>query len=235
MAAKSWENKGRASTDHRDSIKNVEIDNSKPYSYSTPNYRRPNANQYHHQQQRPSSPHHRAYQNHNSLLTPSPSKNGPIHVRSASPRCQRDNRSCSTSQTPSLRSNYYHSVGAYQHAKSGTSNGASAGSSLPNYMAATECAKARARSQSTPRQRPSTLERDRGVGSAKKRLSYPASDCYGVGMSYRHNLRSPSFRSLVSVPHFGLEQQSNYSSCCTESFGCEPSPSSTTELRRWLK
>ncbi|KAK4267073.1 hypothetical protein QN277_023909 [Acacia crassicarpa] len=105
-------------------------------------------------------------------------------------------------------------------------------------MAATESAKARVRSQSAPRQRPSTPEKDRAGSVAKKRLSFPnAPDPYGAAIgygNYGHSLRSPSFKS-VSVSHFGLEQQSNYSSCYTESLGGEISPSSTGDLRRWLR
>ena len=123
--------------------------------------------------------------------------------------------------------------------RGGASASSNGNATLPNYMAATESAKARLRSQSAPRQRPSTPERDR-VGSARKRLSYPAPDPYGGGMvyggvGYGNCLKSPSFKSVSGSHLGGLEQQSNYSSCCTDSFGGELSPSSTSDLRRWLR
>ncbi|OIW02278.1 hypothetical protein TanjilG_11172 [Lupinus angustifolius] len=244
MATKPWEGRGRASTDQRDPIKTVEIDTAQPYSYlGGSNYRRSHPNyQYnpHHQPQRHSiaSPIHRTHQNgsiRQSPSTPSPAKSRPVQVRSASPRCVREDRNLHISQTPSLRSTYSYTGNLYQNGRAGTSNSGAA--ALPNYMAATESAKARIRSQSAPRQRPSTPERERGAGSVKKRLSFPAPDPYNVGAGYGNygqNLRSPSFKS-VCASHFGMEQQSNYSSCYTESIGGEISPSSTSDLRRWLR
>lgn len=48
--------------------------------------------------------------------------------------------------------------------------------SVPNYMQATQSARAKVRSHSQPKQRPGTLEKDGSWGSAKKRLSFPISE-----------------------------------------------------------
>lgn len=80
----------------------------------------------------------------------------------------------------------------------------------PNYMTATESAKAKARTQSTPRRRPTT---------AKKRLCYAEEE----------SLRSPSFKSCVWGDH-----ESDYSCCYGDGFAGKISPCSTTDLR-WLK
>ncbi|XP_027115546.1 protein IQ-DOMAIN 1 [Coffea eugenioides] len=221
MAAKPWESsRGRASTDQRDSVRTVEIDTAS-------NSRRPS------QHQRPGSPLHRSSQQAQSLhspVTPSPSKTRPLQVRSASPRYAAVEERCGhTAQTPTLRSNYHHYSGGGLHQQSRGMTGA-----VPNYMAATESAKARIRSQSAPRQRPATPERER-AGSVKKRLSFPVPDPYGAGTGYGDYMRSPSFKSACGV-HLGFEQQSNYSSCYTESLTAgEISPSSTGDLRRWLR
>lgn len=94
-----------------------------------------------------------------SPITPSPYKMKFLQSHSASPRCH------SASQTPKLGSVYYQRM---------WSSGSS-GAGMPNYMEATESAKARVRSQSAPRQRASTPERDK-AGSARKRLSFPDPD-----------------------------------------------------------
>ncbi|XP_076915696.1 protein IQ-DOMAIN 17-like isoform X2 [Bidens hawaiensis] len=140
-------------------------------------------------------------------ITPSPVKSIPLQIRSASPRVMGSMCRYSTCANDMT---------------------------VPNYMAATESAKARIRSQSTPRQRPSTPERDR-VMAVKKRLAYPIHDpCDNAHYCYcdnGHNLRSPSIKS-VQVGRVGLGQQWSYGDSTT---GGEISPCSTTDLRRWLR
>ncbi|MCL7039456.1 hypothetical protein MKW94_027193 [Papaver nudicaule] len=262
MATKQWESNrgGRSSTDQRsDSIKTVEIDTSRPYSYTRRSQQQfhHNNNHHHYPNQQPNShsiasPLHRAsHQHHNnynnfsvneSSVTPSPSKSRPIQVRSASPRYfKEENRNYPTlPQTPG--SNFYYSNAGNPYHRNGGGSG-----SIPNYMAATESAKARIRSQSAPRQRPLTPEGDRiGGFSAKKRLSFPVPpqepyNSNGFGLGSHQHLRSPSFKSVHGGIHYGVEQNSNVSSC-TDSFyggasvgGGEISPSTTSDLRRWLR
>ncbi|GKU88997.1 hypothetical protein SLEP1_g3197 [Rubroshorea leprosula] len=229
---KQWESRGRISCDNyqREPIKTVEIDTSRPYSFSASNSHKPN--HLHHyqqyQQQRPSSysavsPLHKA--------TPSPSRvKAPLQVNSASPRCLREDRSHPTPQTPSLVSSYNHRI----------SSVAGAAAALPNYMTATASAKARLRSLSAPKQRPSTHEKEKVGSAAKKRLSFPAPEpCISDGNNdriYEYNMGSPRYKSCSrGGGHFGMEQRSNISSCCTDSIGEEAFPPSTIDLRKWLR
>ncbi|CAH9068702.1 unnamed protein product [Cuscuta europaea] len=229
MSSKQWNSINRASTERRDHIKTVEIDTCSPYSYtvSSPTTRRRSQ----HHKQSPSPP---CYQRTSSLYgvphtmqhpsTPSPCKPKQLQIRSSSP-LRRLDKSYSTANTPCLRTPSARIASRY----STSSNEVSV--PVPNYMAATESAKARIRSQSAPRQRPSTPERERG-GSAKKRLSYlipESSPLINVETTYGRNLRSPSFKS-VQAGYVGMENYSSTYSCQTYSIGGEISPSSTTDL-----
>lgn len=193
------------------------LDSSRPYCYSSPLISR---------SQLQSTPHHRGL-SPQAPLTPSPAKMKPLHVRPSSPRALREaRRSYSTANTPSLASARCSGGGSTR-----CTNESPANYAIPNYMAATESAKAKVRSQSATRQRPSTPERERGPGSVRKRLSYPVQEIYnGYGV-----LRSPSFKS-VQGEYMGIEQRSSLSSCCADSIiGGEISPCSTTDLKRWLR
>ncbi|KDP47069.1 hypothetical protein JCGZ_05096 [Jatropha curcas] len=209
---KQLENRGRTLCDERESIiKTVEVD-----TYSTPYTHKPH---YHHlyQQQRPSSFSATSpLLRHQNNITPSPSKATPqLQVHSASPRYLREDR----------------------NNVSKTGNGIA--TSMPNYMAATASAKARLRSQSAPRQRASTPEREKIGPTAKKRLSFPnpvTSNSSSSNNNIVDRLKSPRYKQGIHEAYLGMEHRSTVSSCYTESsIGDEASPPSTNELNRWLR
>ncbi|XP_021767933.1 protein IQ-DOMAIN 1-like [Chenopodium quinoa] len=153
-------------------------------------------------------------------MTPSLRDTRPQQVQSASPRCSKGYKSHSAANTPSLRLS----------------------TTTPNYMAATESARDRARTQSTPRQRHSTSDREvRGGSSVRKRLSFPNPDPQYLGniyttdySSFSQNLRSPSFRSVQEGMYSRIDRATTCSSY-TDITGGEISPASTrSHLRRWL-
>ncbi|XP_031094023.1 protein IQ-DOMAIN 1-like [Ipomoea triloba] len=231
MSSKQWNCSSRASTERREPVKTVEIDTSMPYSYTRRSLQ--HLSPHHNYKQSPCRQKPSLY-NFPILqppATPSPSKPKPVQLRSTSPR--RLEKSYSTANTPCLRTTTRSHTAASRYSISANEVAAATTHiAVPNYMAATESAKARVRSQSAPRQRPSTPERER-IGSVKKRLSYLIPEPYPLNTGYSQNLRSPSFKS-VQAGYVGMEQQSNYS-CNTDSIGGEISPCSTTDLKRWLR
>lgn len=190
----------------REHIKTVEIDTSRPYSFSAANSAKPRLSSY-----SAISPLHKA--------TPSPSPSRakpPMQVHSASPRYIREDRRHPTPQR-------MNSIPVPAPA-----------AAMPNYMTATASAKARLRSQSAPRQRPSSTERE-GIGSVKKRLAFPVPEpCVSDGdadrvYDYSHGGGGGGGYSV-------MEQRSNMSSCTDYYIhGEETFPPPTADLRRWLR
>ncbi|KAL8127728.1 hypothetical protein AgCh_014596 [Apium graveolens] len=173
-----WDKMNRKSRSQSDPIRTVEIDTAQRYSYPVPSSRESQYNHCQYQEQRPISDSvcssmHRTNRNQSSPFpsTPSPSKTKRLQVHSASPRCLKEERNRIMAQTPTLGSNFYKMLG---HEYGGAA-------SVPNYMAATASANARIRSESAPRQRPLTPERE-NLSHVKKRLSFPApkADACGV-------------------------------------------------------
>ncbi|KAK6936619.1 protein of unknown function DUF4005 [Dillenia turbinata] len=227
MTLKQHQMPGRPSTHQRDHIKTVEIDTARPYSYRAPAPDfRISQPQYHHHHY-VAFPLHKANQTNpcRSPVTPSPSKMRNIQVHSASPSCQREERSLLTPHTP--RS-------SFTHDNSNDGSTVSSCIAIPSYMAATESAKARARSQSAPRRRASTPDRE-NPRSARKRLSFPVpeqhSDIVASGYSSDHTLNT-SCKSIYES-RYRMEKASNMS-CCTVDIPEEILVPSTSDLKRWL-
>ncbi|MCH84535.1 putative IQ-domain 17 [Trifolium medium] len=187
-----WDKMSRKSCEKKDPIRTVEIDTAQCYSYAVPSSRETQYQHNPYQEENPNlntvcSPIHRTNWNLSSpfLMTPSPSKTKRLQVHSASPRCLKEERNRIMAQTPTLGSSY--------HKLSGHENGVAA--SVPNYMAATASANARIRSDSAPRQRPSTPERE-NLSHVKKRLSFPSPKADACGAmsdtESERSLRRPS-------------------------------------------
>ncbi|KAA8525084.1 hypothetical protein F0562_007052 [Nyssa sinensis] len=214
MATKQWESSRRASTDRRETIKTVEIDTSRPYCYSSPNFRKLQSQT---QPQRQAStlsvasPCQRASYMHQLPPTPSPCKTKPLQY-SAVP--------IAVSAAMALVQ-----VGVVALLECPTT------CLLPSLQKLGPGHKVH-QDRGRPPQRGKEVGQQR---NASHTLAPEPYSSVSIGRnSYSQSLRSPSFKS-VQAGHVGMERQSNVSSCYTDSIGGEISPCSTTDLRRWLR
>ncbi|XP_057951317.1 protein IQ-DOMAIN 17-like [Malania oleifera] len=182
------ENKGRrTSCDQRHSIKTVEIDTSSAYSYSTPSCQKSECGHYLSPNSVP-SPLHRIPHNLTHII-PSPTKeklSSPCHL-----------------------------VEVRNHPKALTPRLSSTGAVMPSYMAATASTKARVRSQSAPRQRPSNPDAEK-MGSARKQLSFGVFDAYAhlTGIAGTCDIDLSSTRYMGINGHHSRANQMPNGSCC---------------------
>ncbi|KAF5732453.1 hypothetical protein HS088_TW18G01148 [Tripterygium wilfordii] len=197
-----WNGTRRNSYDKKEHIKTVEIDTNQPYSAQ-------NAQKLQYQKQRPTScsvasPVHRTNSN-SPVNSPTISGIRATQVHSTSPRCL-------THQEKNING--------------GALVSSSGGGSLPNYMVATASANARLRSESAPRQRPSTPEREKTMRAVRKRLHFPVPEQVNGGENLiDYNLiRSPSKKSVH-------EQRPNASSSCSKD---NETCRSGNDFGRWL-
>ncbi|KAK4431270.1 protein IQ-DOMAIN 14 [Sesamum alatum] len=186
-------------------VKTVEIDTSRPYSFTSPNsYKLRDHHQHDHEQCLDSysvpSPLHGKHQNLSaqSPKTPSSSRIKPVQVHSRSPSYQMEERNYQTAETPTPRSFYFHRMSISEN---------SCPLPRPNYMAATASAIARVRSHSSPRQRTFSSPSREQTGSAKKRLSFPVADDNKQNIQRYKNSRASQFgdEQNANVPYYLTE------------------------------
>ncbi|KAL0299744.1 UNVERIFIED_CONTAM: protein IQ-DOMAIN 14 [Sesamum radiatum] len=204
-----WVRKDGNLCNQRIPVKTVEIDTSRPYSFTSPNsYKLRDHHQHDHEQCLDSyfvrSPLHGKHQNLSvhSPKTPSSSKIKPVQVHSRSPSYQMEERNYQTAETPTPRSIYFHRMSISEN---------SCPLPRPNYMAATASAIARVRSHSSPRQRTFSSPSREQTGSAKKRLSFPVADGHNRDnklniQRYKNNCASQfGDEQIANVPYYLTE------------------------------
>ncbi|KAL0317933.1 UNVERIFIED_CONTAM: protein IQ-DOMAIN 14 [Sesamum angustifolium] len=204
-----WVRKDGNLCNQRIPVKTVEIDTSRPYSFTSPNsYKLRDHHQHDHEQCLDSyfvrSPLHGKHQNLSvhSPKTPSSSKIKPVQVHSRNPSYQMEERNYQKAETPTPRSIYFHRMSISEN---------SCPLPRPNYMAATASAIARVRSHSSPRQRTFSSPSREQTGSAKKRLSFPVTD----GHNGDNKLNIQRYKNNCAT-QFGDEQIANVPYYLTE-------------------